>query len=97
MDLAKIIDELRTELDCLNAAIASMEQLARVQNTPNDGAALPIPESGQPAEEAQVPPPAKRRRGRPRKQDSQQSEQTSAGSSVSVNPDQATLSVVPAA
>jgi hypothetical protein len=65
MDLAKIIADLRTELACLNSAIASMEQLARFQSTPDGGKALSIPESGQPETGA----PVKRRRGRPRKAD----------------------------
>ena len=65
MDLAKIIADLRTELACLNSAIASMEQLARFQSTPDGGKALSIPESGQP----ETGVPVKRRRGRPRKAD----------------------------
>ena len=65
MDLAKIIADLRTELACLNSAIVSMEQLARVQSKPDSGTAPSIPESGQ----SETGAPVKRRRGRPRKVD----------------------------
>lgn len=72
MDLAKIIAELRLELQCLDAAIASIEELARVQNV--GGADLPPataskPESAPPEPEPEGVAPVKRRRGRPRKQD----------------------------
>lgn len=63
MDLAKIIAQLRTELACIDSAIASIEQLGRVKNTPPGGMALPIPEGGQ----TETGAPVKRGRGRPRK------------------------------
>ena len=63
MDLAKIIGELRLELQCLEAAIASMEELARVQNLVNESGEDTQPDPPPPGE----PPVAKRRRGRPRK------------------------------
>jgi hypothetical protein len=65
MDLAKIIGELRLQLQCLDAAIASMEELARVQNIPDSGAREEVPAATDAS--AEEPPPAKRRRGRPRK------------------------------
>jgi hypothetical protein len=61
MDLAKIIDELRLELQCVDSAIASMEELIRLQ-------ALHAPEA--PATSLPEPaadPAVKRGRGRPRK------------------------------
>jgi len=69
MDLAKIIGELRVELQCLDTAIASMEELARVQNVSDlEGrttiSSAPDPEPATPAEQ---PLQGKRRRGRPRK------------------------------
>ena len=70
MDLAKIIAELRAELQCLDGAIASIEELARVQNMA-DGeirtAASSEPESGPPEPGPENAPPVKRGRGRPRK------------------------------
>ena len=71
MDLAKIISGLRLELQCLNTAIASIEELARVQNVveaesfQSDLPAGGGPVTGQPAVEGAVP--VKRGRGRPRK------------------------------
>lgn len=66
MDLAKIVSDLRLELNCLNAAIAAMEQLSRVQKaanfTPEEGSS----QSEQPQMQSDLPP-AKRGRGRPRK------------------------------
>jgi hypothetical protein len=72
MDLAKIIAEMRVELQCLDTAIASIEELARVQNIPVPDAvhAEPSEEPGEsPASpsESDDPPPVKRPRGRPRK------------------------------
>jgi hypothetical protein len=64
MDLAKIIGELRQELQCLEAAIASMEELARVQNVPIL-ALKPAPQG--PEVDPDDPPPGKVRRGRARK------------------------------
>jgi hypothetical protein len=61
MDLAKIIAEMRLELQCLETAIASIEELARVQNVLTDellGAPIQTDEEGA---------PVKRPRGRPRK------------------------------
>src|SRR5215469_15689623 len=74
MDLSKIITELRMELECLNTAIASMEELARVQNlvdagdqpTPPSGPGRIAGEPGQ-SETPQDAAPVKRPRGRPRK------------------------------
>jgi len=65
MNLAKIIGELRAELQCLNTAITSMEELARVQKAADSGdrPADPLP-SETPADGA---PPVKRGRGRPPK------------------------------
>ena len=40
MDLAKSIAELRVELQCLDTAIASIAELARVQNL-NEGGVRP--------------------------------------------------------
>ena len=72
MDLAKILAELRLELQCLDTAIESVEKLARVQNIADVDA---IPETAveaqpgppEPAPEGAVP--VKRRRGRPRKEE----------------------------
>jgi len=61
MDLAKIISGLRTELQCMNAAIAAMEALEQALNAP--GVDLP----GIRTEAAPDAPAGKRRRGRPRK------------------------------
>jgi hypothetical protein len=75
MDLAKIIVELRAELQCLDTAIASMEELARVQNIaeahvhPTSGEAGSVPPEPGPENS----PPVKRRRGRPRKNEAQDS------------------------
>lgn len=69
MDLAKIIGELRVELQCLDTAIASMEELARVQSL-SDFANRPAGSSGpdpQPEPSVDEALPVKRRRGRPRK------------------------------
>ncbi len=65
MDLAKIIAELRAELRCLDGAITSMEELARVQSLPDSGGRHVSPPEPQPP--SSDPPPAKRGRGRPRK------------------------------
>ena len=59
-----MIIELKTELRCLDAAIASMEELARVQNIPDP--ALPrvaVPDS----ETSDGALPVKRGPGRPKK------------------------------
>jgi hypothetical protein len=66
MDLSKIIGELRLELQALNAAIVSMEELARVQSLPEPVAGEATqPDPNPPGPES---PMAKRRRGRPPKQ-----------------------------
>ena len=65
MDLAKIIGNLRVELQYLDAAIASMEQLARAQGYPDSSSRSEAPSDPQPPGEDA--PPLKRRRGRPRK------------------------------
>ena len=65
MDLAKIIGELKLELQCLDAAITSMEDLARFQNIKLPDA-LTHP-SADPEPAPLDPPPVKRPRGRPRK------------------------------
>jgi hypothetical protein len=65
MDLTKIIGELRAELQCLNAAIASMEELARVQSLPDTGENQTV--SCEPVATVETPQIEKRRRGRPRK------------------------------
>ena len=76
MDLAKIIAELRLELQCLDAAIASVAELARVQNLSDEGVRPGTPpEPPEPFPPEPLPPepvtegaaPVKRRRGRPRK------------------------------
>jgi hypothetical protein len=75
MDLAKIIIELRAELQCLDSAIASIEELARVQNIaeahihPSSEETGPVPPDPGP----ENVPPAKRRRGRPRKNEARDS------------------------
>ena len=56
MDLAKIISELRVELQAVEAAIASMETLARTQLAPPAAVRRTAPA-----------PVVKKRRGRPRK------------------------------
>ena len=67
MDLGKIIAQLRSELQCLDTVIASMEELARVQKLTD----------GENTEEAALdaapdtPEPPKQRRGRPRRGDTQ--------------------------
>ena len=68
MDLAKIIAEMKVELQCLDTAISSIEELARLQNAlPPDGAP-PTPPGGGPAGQAtEAAAPARRPRGRPRK------------------------------
>ena len=70
MDLAKIIADLRVELQCLNTAIASMEELARVQSHLDSGNHPTTPNAG-PSDVSEPPgdpsPPVKRGRGRPRK------------------------------
>jgi len=77
MDLSKIISELRTELKCLQEAIASMEELARVQNVPEPGKPVTPPDPQPVMEPGGVP--IKRGRGRPRKhQPTQFSEQPKA-------------------
>jgi hypothetical protein len=65
MDLAKIIGELKLELQCLDAAIAAMVDLVRVQG-------LHVPEAREKVVPLSSPPPlpspqVKRGRGRPRK------------------------------
>lgn len=70
MDLAKIIAELRVELQYFDTAIASIEELARIQTLRESGvpAGTPgAPEAATPGPELQDPAPVKRRRGRPRK------------------------------
>jgi hypothetical protein len=76
MNLAKIIGELRLELQCLNTAIASMEELARVQSlSESTGREFAQPDATPPPS-GDEPPPAKRRRGRPPKNVSQASEES---------------------
>jgi len=64
MDLAKIIADLRFELQTMNTAIASLESLERIQeaadSAPRRGNSASKPSSEEPA-------PVKRPRGRPRK------------------------------
>jgi hypothetical protein len=61
MDLAKIIDGLKHEMQCVDSAIASMEELIRLQT-------LHAPEASQTAlPEPAAEPAVKRGRGRPRK------------------------------
>jgi hypothetical protein len=71
MDLAKIIGELRLELECVVSAIASMEELARVKSLSKPGARqaqLPDPSATLRITDAEAGgEPLKRRRGRPRK------------------------------
>ena len=71
MDLAKIIGELRLELECVVSAIASIEELARVKNLSQQGARQVQPAdpeaSPKTAELEAGGEPVKRRRGRPRK------------------------------
>jgi len=68
MDLAKIIVELRAELQCLDIAIASIEELARVQNVADAQPQPPSETDPSPPEPGpENVPPVKRRRGRPRK------------------------------
>ena len=77
MDLAKIIIELRAELQCLDTAIASIEELARVQNIAEAHVRPPSesdPVGSDPVPPEPVPentPPVKRRRGRPRKSETE--------------------------
>jgi hypothetical protein len=66
MDLGKIIAQLKTELQCLDAVIASMEALARVQDLAGSAPGDVLPSEPPPDEE---PLPPKKRRGRPRKED----------------------------
>jgi len=70
MDLSKIIGELKVELQVLDTAIASMEELARVQNLAEMGSRPVIPSEtdSQPAPTAEQPQERKRKRGRPRKE-----------------------------
>jgi hypothetical protein len=65
MDLAKIISELKVQLQYLDVAIASMEELARVQNVLDSGGRQVVVPDPDPTPE--TPPPVKRGRGRPRK------------------------------
>jgi len=65
MNLAKIIGELRAELQCLNTAITSMEELARVQSAADSEDRPVNPPPAEPS--ADATPPVKRRRGRPPK------------------------------
>ena len=67
MDLAKIIGELRLELQCLDAAIASVEELARVQKLSGSAAGNETPVVDESAVGDAPPQPLKRPRGRPRK------------------------------
>jgi hypothetical protein len=72
MDLAKMIIELRAELQCLNTAIASIEELARVQNVADSNIRPPSETEPVPPEpDPGNAPPVKRRRGRPRKNEAQ--------------------------
>lgn len=66
MDLGKIIAQLRSELQCLDAVIVSMEALARVQSLTDSLPGEEFPPENPPDEE---PPPARKRRGRQRPQD----------------------------
>jgi hypothetical protein len=66
MDLAKIIGELRSELQCFDAAIAAVEELARFQNVAVSAAAHPKIAANPEPPSAEAPP-VKRGRGRPRK------------------------------
>jgi len=65
MDLAKIIGELRAELQCLDVAITSMEELARVQNLPDSEVRQILASPPDPGNQEEAP--VKRGRGRPRK------------------------------
>ena len=70
MDLAKSIAELRVELQCLDTAIASIEELARVQNLTFAGVRPATTSEAEPVAPEAVPEdaaPVKRGRGRPRK------------------------------
>jgi hypothetical protein len=70
MDLAKIIAELRMELQCLDTAITSMEELARAQNVADADIRPVTPPDNEPDPNDAGPqnvPPMKRGRGRPRK------------------------------
>jgi hypothetical protein len=75
MDLAKIIAELKVELQCLDAVIVSIEELARVQNLADEGVRPATSSDDEPVPPGLVPPKTvpedaarvKRRRGRPRK------------------------------
>jgi hypothetical protein len=64
MDLAKIIADLRFELQTINTAIDSLEPLARIANAGGSE-----PRRGNPATKpsSEEPAPVKRPRGRPRK------------------------------
>jgi hypothetical protein len=77
MDLAKIIGDLKAELQCLVTAINSMEELARVQSLSDSEVRQIV--SSPPDPESQGQPQVKRRRGRPRKNPlpSSESSQTS--------------------
>ena len=74
MDLAKIIGELRLELRRLEAAIASMEELAQVRKHPGLDVRGEVP--GESSTAPTGPEPQKRRRGRPRKYPIQSVEKT---------------------
>jgi hypothetical protein len=65
MDLVKIIGDLKAELQCLDAAIASMEELVRVQGLTDSAVPRAIEIAATPVPPA--PGPGKRGRGRPRK------------------------------
>ncbi len=76
MDLSKIIAELREELQCFDAAITSIEELARVQKMKDAAARMDSPREPERVltePEVHDAPPAKRRRGRPRKHAKQDS------------------------
>lgn len=66
MDLGKIIAQLRTELQCLDTVIASIEELARVQSLAEAGVGEAVPSGVEPEKDL---PPEKPRRGRLRKSD----------------------------
>lgn len=77
MDLAKIISDLRMELNCLNAAIVAVEELARVQKQLEPAAARQASSAGEGPLQPDGPP-VKRGRGRPRKRPAEPSSQPQA-------------------
>ncbi len=79
MDLAKIIAELRAELQSFDTAIASIEELARLQNLYDADIPADIQselKAAPPGPDPEDPAPVKRRRGRPRKIEPRESGET---------------------